>query len=37
MSSHSRRRELYVSLKLILCIALGIWLGFLAIALTTLL
>lgn len=34
MSSSTRRRELYVSLKLILCIALGIWLGAMAVALT---
>jgi hypothetical protein len=34
MSSSTRRRELYVSLKLILCIALGIWLGAMAVVLT---
>ena len=34
MSSSARRRELYVSLKLILCIALGIWLGAMAVAVT---
>lgn len=34
MSSTERRRELYVSLRLILCIALGIWLGAVAVALT---
>ncbi|SHM97773.1 hypothetical protein SAMN05216593_105119 [Pseudomonas asturiensis] len=34
MPSHIRRRELYVSLKLILCIALGIWLGAMAVVLT---
>lgn len=34
MSSTERRRELFVSLKLILCIALGIWLGAVAVALT---
>ncbi|WNW13825.1 hypothetical protein RRX38_22595 [Pseudomonas sp. DTU_2021_1001937_2_SI_NGA_ILE_001] len=32
--SSSRRHELYVSLKLILCIALGIWLGAVAVILT---
>ncbi|KQQ56920.1 hypothetical protein ASF84_07045 [Pseudomonas sp. Leaf127] len=37
MSSHSNRREVYVSLKLILCIALGIWLGVVAVVLTGLL
>ncbi|GFM88143.1 hypothetical protein PSCICO_35420 [Pseudomonas cichorii] len=34
MPSYPNRRELYVSLKLILCIALGIWLGAMAVALT---
>lgn len=34
MSSQSRRHELYVSLKLIVCIALGIWLGAVAVILT---
>lgn len=34
MSSTARRRELFVSLRLILCIAVGIWLGALAVALT---
>ena len=34
MSSNTRRRELYVSLKLILCIAVGIWLGAMAVAIT---
>lgn len=34
MSSTERRRELYASLRLILCIALGIWLGAVAVALT---
>jgi hypothetical protein len=34
MSSTERRRELYVSLRLILCIALGIWLGAVAVTLT---
>ncbi len=34
MSSTERRRELYVSLRLIVCIALGIWLGAVAVALT---
>lgn len=34
MSSTARRRALYVSLRLILCIALGIWLGAMAVALT---
>jgi hypothetical protein len=37
MSFPSRRRDLYVSLKLIVCIALGIWLGALAVFLTALL
>ncbi|GAB7533004.1 hypothetical protein PS3A_54200 [Pseudomonas sp. 3A(2025)] len=37
MPSYSSRREVYVSLKLILCIALGIWLGAVAVALTGLL
>lgn len=37
MSSPTRRRDLYVSLKLIVCIALGIWLGALAVFLTGLL
>jgi hypothetical protein len=37
MSSSTRRREIYVSLKLILCIAVGIWLGAMAVALTGLL
>ncbi|EGH10818.1 hypothetical protein Pgy4_09973, partial [Pseudomonas savastanoi pv. glycinea str. race 4] len=31
MSSTTRRRDLYVSLKLIVCIALGIWLGAMAV------
>lgn len=34
MSSSLRRHEFHVSLKLILCIAAGIWLGMIAIALT---
>ncbi|MCV4342369.1 hypothetical protein [Pseudomonas capsici] len=34
MPSYPNRRELYVSLKLILCIALGIWLGAMAVVLT---
>ncbi|RMQ45381.1 hypothetical protein ALQ04_00632 [Pseudomonas cichorii] len=34
MPSYSNRRELYVSLKLIVCIALGIWLGAMAVVLT---
>ncbi|KKY52759.1 hypothetical protein AAY86_09545 [Pseudomonas amygdali pv. tabaci str. ATCC 11528] len=33
----TRRRDLYVSLKLIVCIALGIWLGAMAVFLTALL
>lgn len=37
MPSYSSRREVYVSLKLILCIALGIWLGVVAVVLTALL
>ncbi len=37
MSSVTRRRDLYVSLKLIVCIALGIWLGAMAVFLTGLL
>ncbi|RML53979.1 hypothetical protein ALQ93_04149 [Pseudomonas syringae pv. pisi] len=37
MSFPTRRRDLYVSLKLIVCIALGIWLGALAVFLTALL
>lgn len=37
MSSTTRRRDLYVSLKLIVCIALGIWLGAMAVFLTALL
>lgn len=37
MTSYSNRREVYVSLKLILCIALGIWLGVVAVVLTGLL
>ncbi|MEG5263849.1 hypothetical protein TRP66_06060 [Pseudomonas sp. JDS28PS106] len=34
MSSSPRRHEFRVSLKLILCIAAGIWLGMIAVALT---
>ncbi|MFJ4144610.1 hypothetical protein [Pseudomonas sp. NPDC089734] len=34
MPSYPNRRELYVSLKLIVCIALGIWLGAMAVVLT---
>lgn len=34
MPSHIRRRELSVSVKLIICIALGIWLGAMAVGLT---
>jgi len=37
MSIPNRRREFYISLKLILCIALGIWLGAVAVFLTGLL
>ncbi|WP_024644598.1 hypothetical protein [Pseudomonas syringae] len=37
MSSVTRHRDLYVSLKLIVCIALGIWLGAMAVFLTGLL
>ncbi|WP_162873939.1 hypothetical protein, partial [Pseudomonas viridiflava] len=34
MPSHIRRRELSVYVKLIICIALGIWLGAMAVGLT---
>ncbi|KPX33617.1 Uncharacterized protein ALO57_04241 [Pseudomonas coronafaciens pv. oryzae] len=34
MPSTTRRRDLYVSLKLIVCIALGIWLGAMAVFFT---
>lgn len=37
MPATPRRRDLYVSLKLIVCIALGIWLGAMAVFLTGLL
>jgi hypothetical protein len=37
MSSSTRRHEFFASFKLILCIAAGIWLGVIAVALTGLL